>query len=132
MWTFCMEAPVASASYRFCRRIQQDPPRILYGSCNPSNAASRSHCVQPGLLLRSKPASWCLDFDGGEDCHLLTNHFWGDGDGPPADQIGTALAKAELHWATIGILQRSCVVAKQATVTFAASKPDVLLDLLLR
>jgi hypothetical protein len=37
-----------------------------------------------------------------------------------------------LHWATVGILQRSRVVAKQATVTFAASESDVLLDLLLR
>ena len=84
------------------------------------------------LLLWPHPASWGLDLNGGEDGHLLANHVWGDGYAPPTDQVSAALAKAELDWASIGILQRSCVIAKQATVTFAASKPDVLLDLLLR
>ena len=83
------------------------------------------------LLLWPHPASWCFDLDGGEDCHLLANHVWGDGDCPPADQVSTAFAKAELDWSSVGILQASRVVAKQATVTFAASQADVLLDLLL-
>ena len=83
------------------------------------------------LLLWPHPASWCLDFDGGKDCHLLANHVWGDGDGPPTNQVSAALAKAELDRPSIGILQRSGVVAKQATVTFPASQADVLLDLLL-
>jgi hypothetical protein len=111
--------------------MQQDPLRILYGSCDSSNTTSRLDCIHPGFLLGSNPASWALDLDAGKNSHLLANHVWRNGQLFPADQVSTAFAEAKLHRATVGILQRSRVVAKQATVTFAASESDVLLDLLL-
>ena len=64
------------------------------------------------LLLWSYPAGRGLDLDGCEDCHLLTNHIWRDGDLLPTDQVSAALAKTELNWPSIGILQRPGVVAK--------------------
>ena len=84
------------------------------------------------LLLWSKPASQGLDLDGQKDRYLLTNHVWRNGDLLPANQVGAAFAKAELDWASVGILKRPGVVAEQTAVTFAASEADVLLDLLLR
>jgi len=65
--------------------MQQDPLRILYGSCDPSNTTSRLDCIHPGFLLGSNPASWALDLDAGEDGQLGANHVWRDGDGPPAN-----------------------------------------------
>ena len=111
--------------------MQQDPLRILYGSCNARDTTSRLHCFQPLLLLWPYPASRCLDLNAGKNSHLLANHVWRDGQLFPADQVSTAFAEAKLHRASIGILQASSVVAKQTAVTFAASESDVLLDLLL-
>jgi hypothetical protein len=89
------------------------------------------HCIKPLLLLWSYPAGQSLDFNGQKNRYLLANHIWGDGDLLPTDQVGAALAKAELNWASVGILQRPGVIAEQATVAFTASEADVLLDLLL-
>jgi len=83
------------------------------------------------LLLWPYPASRCLDLNAGKNSHLLANHVWGDSDGSPTNQVSAAFAQSKLNWASAWILQTSSVVPKQAAITFAASKPDVLLDLLL-
>ena len=61
-----------------------------------------------------------------------SNHFWGDRDALPADQVSAAFAQAKLHRPAMLVTQRAGVVAEQPSVAGAAGDADLLLYSLLR
>jgi len=116
--------------YTMERRNQ--PLGILHRPRHACNATGGLDRIQPSLLLWFYTPAGTFYLDAGKYCYLLTHHLWGDGASCPADQVGAAFAKAKLHRAAIGVLERAGVIAKQAARANAARKPDMLLDGLFR
>ena len=59
------------------------------------------------------------------------DHLRRHGDRPPADQVSAALAQAELHWAAVGVLKGTGVIAEDLGIAVADGQPNLLLDALL-
>ena len=111
--------------------IHGQPLGVLDAACHASNAASSLHRIQPLLLLWPEPASWGLDLDAEEHGDALADHLLSDRARCPADQISASFAQAELHWAAVGILKRTGVIAEDFGIAVADGQPDLLLDTLL-
>jgi len=67
----------------------QDPLRIGHRPHDASDATSPPNVIDEVPLSWCRPASGCLDLDGGEDSNSAADHVGCDGDGPVADEIGS-------------------------------------------
>lgn len=74
-------------------------------------------------------APFSFHFYRGEDGDALAHHLWGDGDRAPADQVGGASGKAELHGpAGAWVGQLAHLIAEEAKIGAGAEcEADALL-----
>lgn len=69
--------------------------------------------MHPVDLIRPDFAGGRLAFKADENGHALAYHFRRDRDRLPADEVGTARVKAELHEPALLVFERPDVVAEE-------------------